>query len=96
MAIKSFKPYSPGRRFMTVSSFEELTTDKPEKSLVTRLKKHGGRNNQGRLSVRHKGGGHKRLYRIIDFKRNTARNATSSRRTASRSACRLSLARRLT
>ncbi|MBQ9365296.1 MAG: 50S ribosomal protein L2 [Schwartzia sp.] len=69
MAIKSFKPYSPSRRFMTVSSFEEITTDKPYKPLVTRLKKHGGRNNQGRLSVRHKGGGHKRRYRIIDFKR---------------------------
>ena len=69
MAIKSFKPYSAGRRFMTVASFEEITTDKPEKSLVERLKKHGGRNQQGRLTVRHQGGGHKRLYRIIDFKR---------------------------
>ena len=69
MAIKSFKPYSAGRRFMTVSSFDEITTDKPEKSLVERLKKHGGRNQQGRLTVRHQGGGHKRLYRIIDFKR---------------------------
>ena len=70
MAIKSFKPYSAGRRFMTVASFEEITTDKPEKSLVERLKKNGGRNQQGRLTVRHQGGGHKRLYRIIDFKRN--------------------------
>lgn len=70
MAVKSFKPYSAGRRFMTVSSFEEITTNKPEKSLVTSLKKHGGRNQQGRLTVRHQGGGHKRLYRIIDFKRN--------------------------
>ena len=69
MAIKSFKPYSAGRRFMTVASFEEITTDKPEKSLVERLKKNGGRNQQGRLTVRHQGGGHKRLYRIIDFKR---------------------------
>ena len=69
MAIKSFKPYSAGRRFMTVASFDEITTDKPEKSLVERLKKHGGRNQQGRLTVRHQGGGHKRLYRIIDFKR---------------------------
>ena len=65
MAVKSFKPYSPGRRFMTVSSFEEITTDKPEKSLVRSLKQHGGR----KLTVRHQGGGHKRLYRIIDFKR---------------------------
>ena len=69
MAIKSFKPYSAGRRFMTVSSFEEITTDKPEKSLVESLKNHGGRNQQGRLTVRHQGGGHKRRYRIIDFKR---------------------------
>jgi len=69
VAVKSFKPYSAGRRFMTVASFDEITTDKPEKSLVERLKKHGGRNQQGRLTVRHQGGGHKRLYRIIDFKR---------------------------
>lgn len=70
MAVKSFKPYSAGRRFMTVASFDEITTDKPERSLVERLQKHGGRNNQGRLTVRHQGGGHKRLYRLIDFKRN--------------------------
>ena len=70
MAIKSFKPYSAGRRSMTVASFDEITTNKPEKSLVTSLKQHGGRNQQGRLTVRHQGGGHKRRYRIIDFKRN--------------------------
>lgn len=70
MAVKSFKPYSAGRRFMTVASFDEITTDTPEKSLVERLLKHGGRNQQGRLTVRHQGGGHKRLYRVIDFKRN--------------------------
>lgn len=70
MAVKSFKPYSPGRRFMTVSSFSEITTDKPERSLLERLNKKAGRNNQGRLTVRHQGGGHKRLYRVIDFKRN--------------------------
>lgn len=69
MAVKSFKPYSAGRRFMTVSSFDEITTDKPEKSLTVRLIKTGGRNQQGKLTVRHRGGGHKRLYRIIDFKR---------------------------
>ena len=69
MAVKSFKPYSAGRRFMTVSSFDEITTDKPEKSLTCRLTKSGGRNQQGKLTVRHRGGGHKRLYRIIDFKR---------------------------
>ncbi len=70
MAIKSFKPYSAGRRSMTVASFDEITTDKPEKSLVAPLKQHGGRNQQGCLTVRHQGGGHKRRYRIIDFKRN--------------------------
>ena len=70
MGIKSFKPYSPGRRFMTVSTFEEITTDKPEKSLLAPLKSHGGRNQKGRMTVRHQGGGHKRRYRIIDFKRN--------------------------
>jgi large subunit ribosomal protein L2 len=69
MAIKNFKPYAPSRRFMTVASFEEITTNKPERSLVERLYKHAGRNNQGRLTVRHQGGGHKRLYRVIDFKR---------------------------
>jgi len=70
MPIKKFKPTSPGRRQMTVSTFEEITTDKPEKSLVEPLKKNAGRNSQGRLTVRHQGGGHKRLYRKIDFKRN--------------------------
>jgi len=70
VAIKKFKPTSPGRRFVTVSAFDELTTAKPEKSLLEPLKKSGGRNKQGRLTVRHRGGGHKRQYRIIDFKRN--------------------------
>jgi large subunit ribosomal protein L2 len=70
VAIKSFKPYSAGRRFMTVASFDEITKDKPEKSLTERLFSKGGRNQQGKLTVRHQGGGHKRLYRIIDFKRN--------------------------
>ncbi|ABB13722.1 MULTISPECIES: 50S ribosomal protein L2 [Carboxydothermus] len=70
MAVKTYKPTSPGRRFVTVSSFEEITKTEPEKSLIVPLKKHAGRNNQGRLTVRHRGGGHKRMYRIIDFKRN--------------------------
>lgn len=70
MALKSFKPTSPGLRQMTVSTFEEITTNKPEKSLTTKLNKKSGRNNQGRITVRHRGGGSKRLYRIIDFKRN--------------------------
>jgi large subunit ribosomal protein L2 len=70
VAVKSFKPYSAGRRFMTVASFDEITASKPEKSLTERLVKKGGRNQQGKLTVRHQGGGHKRLYRVIDFKRN--------------------------
>ena len=70
MPIKTFKPTSPGRRQMTVSTFEEITTSTPEKSLLAPLKKRAGRNNQGKITVRHHGGGHKRKYRIIDFKRN--------------------------
>ncbi|SDW90436.1 LSU ribosomal protein L2P [Marininema mesophilum] len=70
MGIKKFKPTSPGRRQMTVSTFEEITTATPEKSLLAPLTKKAGRNNQGRLTMRHQGGGHKRKYRIIDFKRN--------------------------
>ena len=70
MAVKSFRPYTPSRRFMTVSSFDEITTDKPERSLIERVLRHAGRNNQGRMTVRHQGGGHKRQYRVIDFKRN--------------------------
>lgn len=69
MAIKHFKPTSPGRRFVTVSDFKEITKTEPEKSLVEPLKKNGGRNAQGRMTVRHRGGGHKRSFRIIDFKR---------------------------
>ncbi len=69
MAIKKFKPTSPGRRFVTVSAFDEITKTEPEKSLLVPLKKRAGRNAQGRITVRHRGGGHKRLYRIIDFKR---------------------------
>ena len=69
MALKKYKPTSPGRRFMTVSSFEEVTKTTPEKSLTEPLKRKGGRNNQGRITTRHQGGGHKRRYRVIDFKR---------------------------
>jgi len=69
MALKKFKPYTPSRRFMTVADFSEITKTEPEKSLVKPLKKTGGRNNQGRITVRFRGGGHKRLYRILDFKR---------------------------
>ena len=69
MAIRRYKPTSPGRRFMSVSSFEEVTKDRPEKSLTEKLTKKGGRNNNGRITTRHQGGGHKRRYRIVDFKR---------------------------
>jgi large subunit ribosomal protein L2 len=69
MALKKYKPTSPGRRFMTVSSFEEITKSEPEKSLTAPIKKTGGRNVNGRVTTRHQGGGHKRRYRIIDFKR---------------------------
>ena len=69
MGIKRFKPTSPGRRSMTVDTFEDITRSEPERSLVAPLKKNGGRNNYGRITTRHKGGGHKRRYRIIDFKR---------------------------
>jgi len=69
VAVKKFKPTSPGRRFVTVADFSDITTDTPEKSLTEPIKKTSGRNNQGRITVRHRGGGHKRLYRVIDFKR---------------------------
>ncbi|MGZ6366986.1 MAG: 50S ribosomal protein L2 [Ktedonobacteraceae bacterium] len=70
MPIRQYRPTSPGRRGMSVSTFEEITKTKPEKSLVVKLKKHSGRNNQGRITTRHRGGGAKRAYRLIDFKRN--------------------------
>jgi large subunit ribosomal protein L2 len=69
MAVKKFKPTSPGRRFASVSRFDEITKTEPEKSLLKPLKKSGGRNDDGRITVRHRGGGHKRMYRVIDFKR---------------------------
>lgn len=70
MAIKKYKPTTPGRRDMTVSTFEEITKGEPEKSLLVSLNRTGGRNAQGRTTARHRGGGHKRKYRLIDFKRN--------------------------
>jgi large subunit ribosomal protein L2 len=70
MPIRKYKPTSPGRRFMSGSTFEEVTRDHPEKSLVEHLKTFSGRNATGKITVRHRGGGHKKLYRIIDFKRN--------------------------
>ncbi len=69
MGIRKLKPNTPGTRFMSISSFEEITKTTPEKSLTAAIKKSGGRNNHGRVTSRHRGGGHKRRYRIIDFKR---------------------------
>ncbi len=70
MGIKKYKPITPGQRGMTVSTFEEITTSTPEKSLTVTLKKHAGRNSRGKITVRHRGGGTRAKYRIIDFKRN--------------------------
>jgi large subunit ribosomal protein L2 len=70
MGLKKYKPTSPGRRFQTVSDFSEITATTPEKSLIEPLSRKGGRNNNGRITTRHQGGGHKRRYRAIDFKRN--------------------------
>ena len=70
MAIKKLKPVTPGMRQRSVSAFDDITKSKPEKSLLAPLSKKGGRNNTGRITVRHQGGGHKRRYRVIDFKRN--------------------------
>ena len=69
MSIKQFKPYTPGRRQMSIQGREDITADKPERSLTTELRKSGGRNNTGRITMRHIGGGHRRTYRIIDFRR---------------------------
>ena len=70
MGIKHYKPNTPGQRGMTVSTFEEITTSTPYKPLTVTLKKHSGRNSRGKITVRHRGGGYRPKYRIIDFKRN--------------------------
>jgi large subunit ribosomal protein L2 len=75
MPLRKLKPITPGTRFYSISTFEEITKSRPERSLLAPLKKSGGRNNTGRITSRHRGGGHKRRYRIIDFKRNKAGNA---------------------
>ena len=76
MAIRTYKPTTPSRRHMTVSAFEGIDKKaKPERSLLENLKKHSGRNSYGRITVRHRGGGNKRKYRIIDFKRDKIGNA---------------------
>ncbi len=69
MPLKSYRPYTHSRRGMTSPSFAEITTDRPERSLLEPLKKSGGRNNYGRMTIRHRGGGHKQMYRLVDFKR---------------------------
>ena len=70
MGVRNLKPVTPGSRFASRSDFSEITTEKPEKSLTVALRKKGGRNNTGRITIRRRGGGHKRRYRIIDYKRN--------------------------
>ncbi|MFC6269233.1 50S ribosomal protein L2 [Frigoriflavimonas asaccharolytica] len=70
MSVRKLKPITPGQRFRIVNNFEEITTNKPEKSLTVGIKKSGGRNQTGKMTMRHIGGGHKKKYRIIDFKRN--------------------------
>lgn len=69
MSVRKLKPITPGQRFRVVNGFDAVTTDKPEKSLLAPIKKSGGRNSQGKMTIRYKGGGHKRRYRIVDFKR---------------------------
>jgi len=69
VTLKKFKPVTPGTRFATVPTFDEITKDKPERSLIEPMRKSGGRNAQGRVTVRHRGGGHKRYYRVVDFRR---------------------------
>ena len=75
MSIKQFRPMTPGTRFRSVSGFDEITRATPEKSLLEPRKRTGGRNNQGHLTSRHRGGGHKRQYRKIDFKREQVRDS---------------------
>ena len=70
MPTRRLKPDTPSRRYMSISTFEEITKKRPERKLTTELRKTGGRNNHGRITSRHRGGGHRRRYRIIDFKRN--------------------------
>lgn len=69
MALKKYKPTTPGQRFKLISAFDEITADKPEKSLLRPMRKSGGRNNEGKMTMRYMGGGHKQMYRLIDFKR---------------------------
>ena len=77
MSVRKLKPITPGQRFRVVNGFDAITTDKPEKSLLSPLKRSGGRNSQGKMTIRQKGGGHKRRYREIDFKRDKS-NVTAT------------------
>ena len=77
MSVRKLKPITPGQRFRVVNGFDTITTDKPEKSLLAPIKRTGGRNNQGRMTTPNRGGGHKRRYRIIDFKRNRYNDAAT-------------------
>ncbi|MBQ3851405.1 MAG: 50S ribosomal protein L2, partial [Bacteroidales bacterium] len=70
MALKKYKPVTPGQRSKVISAYDDITTNKPEKSLLAKNHSTGGRNNSGKMTVRYRGGGHKQMYRIIDFKRN--------------------------
>ena len=72
MAVRKFKPVTPGQRNKVISAFDDITAKRPEKSLLEPLKKSGGRNNQGKMTMRYIGGGHKRMYRVIDFLRTSA------------------------
>ena len=78
MAVRKFKPVTPGQRNKVISTFAEITTKKPHKALLEPLKSTGGRNNTGQMTVRYIGGGHKRMYRIIDFTRECTASSTSS------------------
>ena len=91
MAVKTYKPTTPSRRNMTTPSFAEITKKTPEKSLLTVLKKNAGRNNTGRITVRHHGGGNKKKYRIIDFKAQTRLSASNTILTVPLTLCSLKM-----
>ena len=79
MPIRQYRPTSPGRRGMSVNTFEEITRSRPERSLIDKVKQHAGRNNAGRITTRHRGGGAKQRYRIIDFRRQQRRHSRQGR-----------------
>ena len=85
MSVRKLKPITPGQRFRVVNSFDAITTDKPERSLIAPIKNSGGRNSQGKMTMRYTGGGHKQRYRIIDFKRTCLLYTSPSPRDRTRS-----------